>query len=278
MKNLLALCLFLLRGLRSRGTASSPVSWRSSGGGSAGGSGGGSAWWKAAGRFLGRRWWWKRRRGIHRRRRRPDGGDHHLVRQRPGRSLHGVRSERVAEPGGSALRLLDQSWTRWTLSSAAERRPDYGRSSASPRARPLRFQHHCRADDDDLYQNYQVSLVVRDGSGNTNTATVTISVASPAAVHLELTWNTSCGDLDLHHSNAPPTINGSCTWESQQHRLVPTTITLDSLWGARLTTTILMAMARRTSPRLPRRPRLLSSLGLLLFLDSTGRGSSLAAP
>ncbi len=42
--------------------------------------------------------------------------------------------------------------------------------------------------------NYVVTLTVKDASGCIGTETVTISVVPTGAVHLELTWNTSCGD------------------------------------------------------------------------------------
>jgi len=58
---------------------------------------------------------------------------------------------------------------------------------------------------------YVVELTVKDASGCIGTSTVTINVASKGAVHLELTWNTSCGDLDLHYSNFPATSTGSCS-------------------------------------------------------------------
>jgi hypothetical protein len=58
--------------------------------------------------------------------------------------------------------------------------------------------------------SYVIALTVKDASGCSATAAVTIAVLSAAAVHLELTWNTSCGDLDLHYANYPATPTGSC--------------------------------------------------------------------
>ncbi len=58
---------------------------------------------------------------------------------------------------------------------------------------------------------YGVSLTVKNGSGCIGTATATITVASKGAVHIELVWNTACGDLDLHYANSPGGSTGSCT-------------------------------------------------------------------
>jgi hypothetical protein len=58
----------------------------------------------------------------------------------------------------------------------------------------------------DLAGTYTITLTVTDNEGQTATCTVTLTAIPPQDLHVELIWNTSWGDADLHLTQAgiPP--------------------------------------------------------------------------